>query len=101
MQLLTLHVEIEGYRLRLLSGFLYLRMIGDLTGESIILKLLRKILQLEAPFSLIEDTEDSWDLQGFNLFLFLLQNSLRVHVGTASVKHILWVLVRTASVKGV
>ena len=54
MQLLTLHVEIEGYRLRLLSGFLYLRMIGDLTGESLILKLLRKILQLEAPFSLIE-----------------------------------------------
>ena len=51
MQLLTLQVEIEGYRLRLLSGFLYLRMIGDLTGESIILKLLRKILQLEAPFS--------------------------------------------------
>ena len=59
MQLLTLHVEIEGYRLRLLSGFLYLRMIGDLTGESLNLKLLRKILQLEAPFSLIEDTEDS------------------------------------------
>ena len=59
MQLLTLHVEILGYRLRLLSGFLYLRMIGDLTGESLILKLLRKILQLEAPFSLIEDTEDS------------------------------------------
>ena len=58
MQLLTLHVEIEGYRLRLLSGFLYLRMIGDLTGESLILKLLRKILQLEAPFSLIEDTEE-------------------------------------------
>ena len=54
MQLLTLHVEIEVYKLRLLSGFLYLQMIGDLTGESLILKLLRKILQLEAPFSLIE-----------------------------------------------
>ena len=61
MQLLTLHVEIEGYRLRLLSGFLYLRMIGDLTCESLILKLLWKILQLEAPFSLIEDTEDSFN----------------------------------------
>ena len=48
MQLLTLHVEIEGYRLRLLSGFLYLRMIGDLTGGSLILKLLHKILRLEA-----------------------------------------------------
>ena len=54
-----LHVEIKGYRLRLLSGFLYLRMIGDLTDESLIFKLLRKILQLEAPFSLIEDTDDS------------------------------------------
>ena len=47
MQLLTLHVEIEGYKLRLLSGFLYLRTIGDVTGESLILKLLRKKLQLE------------------------------------------------------
>ena len=28
-------------------------------NESLILKLLRKILQLETPFSLIEDTEDS------------------------------------------
>ena len=61
MQLLTLHLEIEGYKLSLLSGFLYLRMIGDLRGESLILKLLRKILQLEAPFSLIEDTEDSFN----------------------------------------
>ena len=61
MQLLKLHVEIEGYRLRLLSGYLYLRMICDLTAESLILKLLRKILQLEAPFSLIEDTEDSYN----------------------------------------
>ena len=33
---------------------------GDLTGESLILKLLRKILQLEATFSLIEDTEYSF-----------------------------------------
>ena len=61
MQLLTLHEEIEGYKLRLLSRFLYLRMIGDLTGASLILKLLRKILQLEASFSLIEDTEDSFN----------------------------------------
>ena len=36
-------------------------MIGDLAGESLILKLLRKILQLEAPLSLIEDTEDSFN----------------------------------------
>ena len=61
MQLLTLHVEIEGVKLRLLSRFLYLRMIGDLIGESLILKLLLKILQLEASFSLIEDTEDSFN----------------------------------------
>ena len=61
MHLLTLHVEIEGYRLRLLFEILYLRMIGDLTGESLILKLLRKILPLGAPVSLIEDTEDSFN----------------------------------------
>ena len=60
MQLLTLHEEIEGFKLRL-ARFLYLRMIGDLTGASLILKLLRKILQLEASFSLIEDTEDSFN----------------------------------------
>ena len=36
-------------------------MIGDLTGESLILKLLRKILQFQVPFSLIEDTEDSFN----------------------------------------
>ena len=61
MQLLSLHEDIEGYKLRLLSRFLYLQMIGDLTGASLILKLLRKILQLEASFSLIEDTEDSFN----------------------------------------
>ena len=61
MQLLTLHIEIEGYSLRLLSRFLYLRTIGDLRDESLILKLLWKIFQLEAPFSLIEDTEDSFN----------------------------------------
>ena len=36
-------------------------MIGDFTDESLILKLLWKILQLEAPLSLIEDTEDSFN----------------------------------------
>ena len=58
MQLFTLHIEIEGYKLCLLSRFLFLRMIVDLTGESLILKLLWQILQLEAPFCLIEDIED-------------------------------------------
>ena len=67
MQLLTLHVEIIGCRLRLLSGFFYLRMVGDLTSGSLILKLLRKILQLEASFSLIGDTEDSFN--GVNLIV--------------------------------
>ena len=57
MQLFTLHIEIEGYKLCLLSRVLFLRMIGDLTGENLILKLLWQILQLEAPFSLIEDIE--------------------------------------------
>ena len=36
-------------------------MIRDFTGESLILKLMQKILQLEAPFGLIEDTEDSFN----------------------------------------
>ena len=67
MQLLTLHVEIEGYKLCVLSGFRYLRMIGYLTGESLILKLLWKILQVEAPFSIIEGTEDSF--KGVTLIL--------------------------------
>ena len=59
MPLLTLHVEIEAYRLRLSFGFLYSKMIGDLTGESLIIKQLRKILQLEAPFSLIANRVDT------------------------------------------
>ena len=61
MQLLTLHLEIEGYRLRLLSVFCIYETLNDLIDESLILKLLWNILQLEAPpFSLIEDTEDSF-----------------------------------------
>ena len=60
MQLLTLHVEIEGYELRLLSGLLYLRMISDLTGESLIFNLLWKILHIKSPLCLIEDPEDSF-----------------------------------------
>ena len=59
MQRFTLHVEIEQLRLHRLSGLLYLRMIGDLMDESLILKLLRKILQFEALLSLIEDTKDN------------------------------------------
>ena len=35
-------------------------MIGDLTGASLIFKLLWKIFQLEAPLNLREDTEDNF-----------------------------------------
>ena len=38
MQLLALHLEILGYILFLLYGFLYFRSIGDLIGESLILR---------------------------------------------------------------
>lgn len=38
LQLLILHLEIEGYIPGLLNGSLYLRKMGDLIGESLILR---------------------------------------------------------------
>ena len=38
MQLLTLHLEIDGYISGLLYGFLYFSRIGDLIGESLTLR---------------------------------------------------------------
>ena len=66
MQLLTLHLEIDGYIPLLLYGFLYFQRIGDFTGESLILRRLRKILLFEAPCKLMDDAEGNKDL---NLFV--------------------------------
>ena len=56
-QLLALHLGMEGYIPLLLYGLLYFRRIGDFNGESLILSRLRKILLLEAPRRLMDDTE--------------------------------------------
>ena len=56
MQLLTLHLEIDGYISGLLYGFLYFSRIGDLIGESLTLRWLRKIL-LDAPCKWKDDAE--------------------------------------------
>ena len=53
-------LKLKGINYVFCPDFLHLRKIGDLTGESLIFKLLQKTFQLEAPFSLIEDTEDSF-----------------------------------------
>ena len=53
-------------------------MLGDLTGEKLILNLLRKILRLEAPFSLIEDTEDSFK----GVILIVGRRDLPIFLGT-------------------
>ena len=59
MQLLALHLEIEGYIPLLLYGIVFLRRIGDFNVDSLILILsrLRKILLLEAPCKLTDDAE--------------------------------------------
>ena len=62
VQLLALHLEILGYILFLLYGFLYFRSLGDLIGESLILRWLLKILYLEAPYKFIDNTE--WSFKG-------------------------------------
>ena len=52
-------------------------MIGGLTGERLILKLLWKILQLEAPFSLIEDTGVSFN----GVILIVGRRGLLIYLG--------------------
>ena len=49
MQLLALHLEMLGYILGLLKGFEYLRKTGDLIGDNLTLRLLRRTLVLDAP----------------------------------------------------
>ena len=60
MQLLALHLEIGGYIPLLLYGIVFLRRIGDLNVDSLILSRLRKILLLEAPCKLTDDAEKSF-----------------------------------------
>ena len=60
MQLLALHLEIEGYIPLLLYGIVFLRRIGDFNGESLILSRLRKKLLLEAPCKLMDGAEGSF-----------------------------------------
>ena len=57
MQLLPLHLEMEGCIPLLLYGLLYFRRIVDFSDESLILRRLRKILLLEAPCKLMDATE--------------------------------------------
>ena len=52
-------------------------MIGGLTGERLILKLLLNILQLEAPFSLVEDTEVNFN----GVILIVDRRGLLIHLG--------------------
>ena len=47
LQLLTLHLEILGYILGLLEGFGYLRKTGNLIGDNLTLRLLRRMLVLD------------------------------------------------------
>ena len=65
LHFLALHVEILGYIPGLLNGLIYLRKIGDLSGDNLILRLLRNILELEAPCRLTVDAENK--LRGVTL----------------------------------
>ena len=47
-----------GYILGLLKGFKYLRKTGDLIGDNLTLRLLRRTLVLEAPCKSTEDAEN-------------------------------------------
>ena len=58
LQLLALHLEMLGYILGLLKGFKYLRKTGDLFGDNLTLRILRRTLVLEAPCNSTEDAEN-------------------------------------------
>ena len=49
LQLLALHLEMLGCIIGLLKGFEYLRKTGDLIGDNLTLRLLRRTLVLDAP----------------------------------------------------
>ena len=51
-----------GYIPGLLKGFNYLRKTGDLVGDNLILRLLRRRLVLDAPCKSTEDAENKLNL---------------------------------------
>ena len=68
-----------GYILGLLKGFKYLRKTGDLIGDNLTLRLLRRTLVLDAPCKSTEDTENK--LRGLILTVGNKVRKLRVEVG--------------------
>ena len=60
LELLAFHLEVLGYVLGLLKGFGYLRKTGDLIGDNLTLRLLRRILVLDAPCRSTEDAENKF-----------------------------------------
>ena len=62
---MALHLEILGYIPGLLSGLIYLRKIGDLSGDNLIRRLLRNIFELEASCRLTVEAENK--LRGVTL----------------------------------
>ena len=57
MQLLALHLAMLGYIPGLFKGFKYLRKTGDLIGDNLTLRLLRRTLVLDAPCKSTVDAE--------------------------------------------
>ena len=57
---MALHLEMLGYILGLLKGFKYLRKTGDLIGDNLTLRLLRRTLVLDAPCKSTEDAENKF-----------------------------------------
>ena len=51
-------LKLLGYILGLLKGFKYLRKTGDLIGDNLTLRLLRRTLVLDAPCKSTEDAEN-------------------------------------------
>ena len=59
LQLLALHLEMLGYILGLLKGLGYLLKTGDLIGDNLTRRLLRRlILVLDPPFGSTDDVEN-------------------------------------------
>ena len=57
---MALHLEMLEYILGLLKGFEYLREAGDLIRNNLTLRLLRRILVLDAPCRSTEDAENKF-----------------------------------------
>ena len=57
---MALHLEMLGYILGLLKRFEYLRKTDDFIGDNLTLRLLRRILVLDAPRRSTEDAENKF-----------------------------------------